>query len=93
MQFMVIETFRNQDGKSVYRRLKEEGRSLPQGLTVESSWVTADLSRCYQLMTCDDLTLLQRWVTAWSDLVEFDIIPVTSGSEAMSAVLGESERH
>ena len=89
MYFMVIETFRHQDGKAVYQRLKERGRSLPEGLAFESSWVAADLSRCFQLMTCDDITLLQRWVTEWSDLVEFDITPVTPGSEAMGAILGE----
>jgi hypothetical protein len=89
MQFMVIETFRNQDAKAVYTRLKERGRSLPEGLTFESSWITADLARCYQIMTCDDVTLLQRWVTEWSDLVEFEIIPVTSGKDTMRAVLDE----
>lgn len=89
MHFMVIETFRNQDAKGIYTRLKEKGRSLPEGLTFESSWVTADLTRCYQVMTCDDVALLQRWVTEWSDLVEFEIVPVTSGAETMGAVLGE----
>lgn len=90
MQFMVIETFRDQDAKAVYRRLKEKGRSLPDGLTFVSSWITADLDRCFQIMECDDVTLLQRWVTEWSDLVAFEIVPVTSGAETMSAVLGET---
>ena len=31
MQFMVIETFRNQDAKPVYARFREEGRMLPEG--------------------------------------------------------------
>ena len=90
MYFMVVETFRNQDAKAIYTRLKEKGRSLPKGLSFESSWITADLGRCFQIMACDDVTLLQRWVTEWSDLVEFEIVPVTSGAETMTAVLGES---
>ena len=89
MQFMVIETFRNQDAKAVYARLKEKGRSLPEGLTFVSSWITADLDRCFQIMECDDVGLLQRWVTEWSDLVEFEIVPVNSGADTMAAVLGE----
>ncbi len=56
MQFMVIETFRNQNAKAVYTRLKEKGRSLPAGLTFVSSWITADLDRCFQIMECDDVT-------------------------------------
>lgn len=87
MQFMVIETFRDQDAKAVYTRLKEKGRSLPEGLTFVGSWISADLDRCFQIMECDDVTRLQRWVTEWSDLVHFEIVPVAPGSETMSAVL------
>lgn len=87
MQFMVVEKFRNQDAKAIYNRLQERGRGLPDGLTFVSSWITADLARCFQIMECDDVTLLQRWVTEWSDLVEFEILPVTSGADTMGAVL------
>ena len=90
MQFMVIETFRDQDAKAIYARLKEKGRSLPDGLTFEGSWITADLGRCFQIMSCDDVSLLQRWVTEWSDLVEFEIVPVAPGKDTMKAVLGEA---
>ena len=62
MLFMVIENFRNQDAKAVYRRFREKGRLMPDGLTFVSSWVEANLGRCFQLMECDDITLLQRWV-------------------------------
>jgi hypothetical protein len=31
MLFMVIEHFRNQDAKAVYRRLREKGRMMPEG--------------------------------------------------------------
>ena len=68
MLFMVIEQFRNQDGKSVYRRLRQKGRLMPDGLEFVNSWVAADLGRCFQLMECGDVTLLQQWVAEWSDL-------------------------
>ncbi|MGI9508030.1 MAG: DUF3303 domain-containing protein [Geminicoccaceae bacterium] len=87
---MVIETFRNQDAKPIYDRLRERGRGLPDGLTFVSSWITADLARCFQIMECDDVALLQRWVTEWSDLVEFEIVPVASGADTMTAVLAEA---
>ena len=81
MQFMVIETFRNQDAKAIYRRLAERGRMMPDGLEYVSSYVSADLSRCFQLMASDDITLLQRWVAEWSDLAMFEIVPVVSGAD------------
>ncbi|MDH3658674.1 MAG: DUF3303 domain-containing protein [Alphaproteobacteria bacterium] len=89
MHFMVIETFRHQDAKAIYTRLEEKGRGLPDGLDFVSSWVTADLSRCFQIMACDDVALLQRWVTEWSDLVEFEIVPVAPGADTKGAVLGD----
>ena len=53
MLFMVIEKFKNQDGKAVYRKLSDSGRGLPDGLKFVSSYVSADLSRCFQLMEAD----------------------------------------
>jgi hypothetical protein len=86
VQFMVIETFRNQDAKSVYRRFRDKGRMVPDGVTFVSSWVSADLDRCFQIMECSDITLLQKWVTSWSDLVEFEVIPVSPGKDVASAL-------
>jgi hypothetical protein len=37
-------------------------------------------------MECDDVTLLQRWVARWSDLVEFEILPVTPGKDTADAL-------
>ena len=65
---MVIERFRNQDAKAVYRRMEQRGRLASAGLTYVGSWVEASLDRCFQLMECDDATLLQQWVALWSDL-------------------------
>jgi len=86
MQFMVIETFRNQDGKAIYRRLRDRGRQMPDGLSFVSSWVQADMARCFQLMECDDVTLLQRWIVQWSDLMAFEIVPVVAGKDTGAAL-------
>jgi hypothetical protein len=89
MMFMVVETFRNQDAKSIYHRLREKGRMMPDGLKFVSSWVTADLGRCFQLMEADDITLLQRWIVGWSDLIAFEIVPVVPGKDTAEALRGD----
>ena len=89
MLFMVIESFRNQDAKSIYRRLRDKGRLMPNGLTFVNSWVQADLNRCFQLMECDDITLLQRWAAEWSDLMNFEIVPVVPGKDTAAALAGQ----
>jgi hypothetical protein len=86
MLFMVVEQFRNQDAKTIYRRLSEKGRMMPEGLTFVSSWVAADFSRCFQLMECADVSLFQRWIAEWSDVMEFEIVPVIPGKETAAAL-------
>jgi hypothetical protein len=83
MQFMVIERFRA-GAKPVYERFAQRGRQMPDGLEFVASWVTADLGRVFQVMECDDVTLLQRWVAAWEDVTEFEIVPVVAGGSAVA---------
>jgi hypothetical protein len=81
MQYMVVETF-TQGPIPVYARFRERGRLAPDGLVYEGSVVTADGSRCYQIMSCDDPALLERWMAAWRDIVHFEVVPVISSAEA-----------
>ena len=86
MLFMVVEKFRNQDGKAVYAKLRDSGRGLPDGLKFVASYVTADLGRCFQLMETDDITLFQRWIADWQELVEFEVVPVVEGKTTRAAL-------
>ena len=89
MLFMVIETFRNQDAKAAYRRFRDKGRMLPDRVGFVSSYVTADLGRCFQLMEADDVTLFQRWIASWSDVMEFEVVPVVPGAKTAEALAGQ----
>ena len=84
MLFMVIERFK--DAKAVYRRLREKGRMLPEGLKYVGSWVEADYNRCFQLVECDDASLFQKWVIQFQDLVDFEIVPVIESEQAAKAI-------
>ncbi|MEO7084838.1 MAG: DUF3303 family protein [Gemmatimonadaceae bacterium] len=84
---MVIERFRNGDARPVYERFRERGRLAANGLSYVSSWVTDDYAQCYQVMETDDRALLDEWVANWSDLVEFEAIPVVTSAEAAAAIL------
>ena len=86
MLFMVIERFKNRDAVAVYRRTREQGRMMPEGLKYVGSWIEAYFDRCFQLMECDDPRLFQQWVVRWQDLIEFEIIPVVPSKEIMEAI-------
>ena len=88
MLYMVIERFR--DPRAVYRRLREEGRGLPDGLRYLNSWVTPELERCFQVMETDDLSLLEKWLASWADLAEFEVVPVITSDDAAGLAEGSS---
>ena len=86
MHFMVIEHFKNGDPVPTYRRFRENGRLAPPGLNYVGSWVTPDLTRCYQVMECSDRRLLDEWMAKWEDLTRFEVIPVLTSAEAVEKV-------
>jgi len=86
MLYMIIERFRDGEAVPVYRRFREKGRLAPEGLRYLSSWVTLDMTRCYQVMECDDASLLTEWTDQWKDIVDFEVLPVMTSAEAVAAI-------
>jgi hypothetical protein len=88
MLFMVIERFKNQDPIPVYKRVRDPGITFPDGVTYVGSWIEPNFDRCFQLMECDDLRLLQQWVLANNrDLgMTFEIVPVVPSKETREVV-------
>ena len=89
MLYMVIEHYTNGAGP-VYERAAQLGRMLPDGLRYIDSWVDgADMRRCFQLMETDDPALIDVWVSNWSDLVSFEIVPVVTSADAAQITLAQ----
>ena len=87
MLFMVIERFRDNDMIPVYRRVRESGRSLPDGLRYVDSWIEPNFGRCFQLMECDDARLLQSWTLQWRGTgVTFEFVPVVPSAQTREIV-------
>ena len=86
MLYMVIESFKNGDPAPVYRRFRDAGRLAPEALKYISSCVTSDMTKCYQLMECDDRDVLEQWIARWSDLVDFEVVPVITSAEAVERI-------
>jgi hypothetical protein len=79
MLYMVVE--RLKDAPEIYRRLRERGRMMPPGLGYVSSWISTDMTVCYQLMQTADESLFALWTNEWKDLMEFEILPVRTSAE------------
>ena len=68
MLYMIVERFRNGDPVPVYRRFRDHGRRLPDGLAYVASWVTLDMTTCYQVMECEERRLLDP-IRAEADVI------------------------
>ena len=86
MLYMIVESFKQGDPVPVYRRFRDAGRLAPEALKYVSSWVTSDMTKCYQLMECDDRHLLGQWIARWSDLADFEVVPVITSAEATERI-------
>jgi len=86
MLYMVIERFKDRDAIAVYRRFRESGRMMPDGLNYVDSWIEPNYDRCFQLMETDDPALFARWTVNWDDLVDFEIVPVETSAETRAAI-------
>ena len=79
--YMVVEHFK--DAAAVYRRFRDSGRMMPEGLTYVASWIDDRFERCYQLMETRDRALLDEWMARWSDLMDFEVHAVVTSKEAV----------
>ena len=82
MLYMVIESFNEGTASEIYRRFREKGRMMPEGLEYISSWIDLGFRVCWQLMQTEDFALFDKWTANWRDLVDFEIVPVRTSAEA-----------
>jgi len=81
MLYMVIERFKENAAPEIYRRFREKGRMMPEGLEYISSWIDLDLKICWQLMQTEDFALFDKWIDNWRDLMDFEVVPVRTSAE------------
>jgi hypothetical protein len=85
-RFLVIERYGPGGAVEVYRRFRERGRLLPEGVRYVASWVDLDFRRCFQVMEADSEAKLREWTARWEDLVDFEIVPVRTSEEAAAVI-------
>lgn len=84
MLFMVIEHFKERDATQIGQRFKCSGRMLPEGVSYHASWIDSEGARCFQLMEAPSSEALNAWVLCWNDLIDFEIVSVTTSADFWS---------
>jgi hypothetical protein len=81
MLFMIIECFKPGKGDEVGLRFKTQGRMMPAGVSYQGSWLEPASGKCFQVMEAPARALIDEWISHWSDLVDFEVIPVVTSAE------------
>jgi hypothetical protein len=81
MLYMIIERFKEGAAPEIYHRVRKSGRMLPEGLEYISSWIDLDFKICWQVMQTENFALFDKWIANWSDLIDFQIVPVRTSAE------------
>ena len=84
MLFMVVERFRHGDARMVGERFSTKGRMLPDDVIYHGSWVETTGARCFQIVEAPALESLSRWISAWDDLIDFEVVPVLTSADFWS---------
>jgi hypothetical protein len=82
MTFMIIERFKDVD--AIGDRFRARGRMMPDNVLYIASWIDALRDRCFQVMEAPDEDSLRPWLEAWSDLTDFEVVPVITSAEFWS---------
>jgi len=82
---MIIEDMSRGGLDAVRDRFQQRGRMLPEGVEYISSWIEESGRRCFQLMEADNAAMLDDWIAAWDDIVDFEVIPVMPSAEFWEA--------
>jgi hypothetical protein len=81
---MIIERPKGGDFKPVGDRFQTRGR-MPESVLYHATWIDARNARCFQVMEAPDRAALDPWIAAWSDLVDFEVVPVERSAEFWAA--------
>jgi hypothetical protein len=86
MLFMNVYTIEPAQRNEVLKMLLEKGLTIPEGFKVIGEWTSLAANRGFMLFETDDPKTLLAAKFAWTDLMNFEIVPVIETKEAMNWV-------
>ena len=82
MKFMITFPLTHHAYKERVSRFLETGAPPPERTALLGRWFTAAHNKGFMLVETDDSNALFRWVSEWTDIMDFEIDPVLTDDEA-----------
>ena len=87
MLFMVSYSFPPEERDTVQDRFKKTGGVPGDGVTMHGRWHAVGGNSGFVLAETSDSVALGKWLQEWTDVLDFDVMPVTTDEDVMK-VLG-----
>ncbi len=83
MLFMTIFTYKPEKRNEVIKRRLEKGPLVPDGMKVIGEWSDIGGGRVFRLVQVESPAAAISATGAWSDLGQYEIVPVMESHEAL----------
>ena len=87
MLFMITYAFGPGHREKAQERFKKTGGGPPAGAKMVGRWHNVAGRRGYVLAESDDAVAIGKWMQEWTDLLDFEVIPVVNDEDVLK-VLG-----
>ncbi len=87
MQFMITYSFGPEVRDETQARFKKTGGLPGEGVKMLGRWHSIGGHHGFLLAESNDGVAIGKWMQEWTDLIEFDVIPVNNDEDVMK-VLG-----
>ncbi|OCR21477.1 hypothetical protein AFK24_28365 [Pseudomonas syringae] len=82
MLFIVNWSIHSQNRNRAIERFLKTGAVAPAGVTMLGRWHAVGGMTGFGIAETDDITLIQKWVLQWSDLLVMEVHPALTDEQA-----------
>lgn len=87
MLFMITYSFPCDARNTAQDRFKKTGGMPGEGVKMHGRWHAVGGNHGYLLAESNDSVAIGKWMQEWTDILEFDVVPVNNDDDVMK-VLG-----
>ena len=81
MKYIITFALTTAGYKERVKRFLETGAPPPEGATLHGRWFTLGHDKGFMLVETADPSTIFRWVSQWTDLINFEVHPVLEDAQ------------
>ena len=86
MLFLSIGTYKPDKRDAIVKRMAEKGLMFPEGVKLIGQWTDVGGGRVFTMSETDDPIAMALAAYNWTDLCEFEVVPLIVTEEGMKAI-------